>query len=301
MEDPMTGVENCLHNYVHIAPEGIVICDLNGKILFANNTAQEIFGTAMTSSSSTSGLPNFYSYFCCPDEQQRILEELEVEGSCKYPCVLAFKNFSHKICIEIKGIKCDETHFVFTINDRTKFENEKNIHIERSIRDDDTGLYNKRHFSALMQEAICHATEASTGFGILFFDIDNFKGINDSYGHMIADKILLQLSKRVEKSIRKSDILARVGGDEFAILAIDIRNENDLITTCNNIFTELKQPINTPKGDVFLTISVGGTIYPTHCTSTDELKDQADLAMYYSKEKEGNSLSIWNKSLANAI
>lgn len=297
----MTGVEICLNNYVHVALEGIFVCDPTRKILYANNASQEIFGPAVVSSSTSSGAPTLSSLFCCPEEEQRIFDELQSKGWCRRQCVLALKNFSQKICIEIKGVRCDDAHFVFTINDRTKYENEKNEYRERSIRDSDTKLYNKRYFDTQLQDAICHATEESTGVGILFFDIDNFKGINDSYGHLVADNILSQFAMRVEKRIRKSDILARVGGDEFAVLAMGIRHESDLITTCNTILSELNQPISTSKGDVFITISVGGTIYPTHCTSIDELKEQADIAMYCSKKEKGNSFSIWNESLIDAI
>lgn len=297
----MTGVEKCLHNYVHVALEGIVICSLTKKILFMNAAAKKIFGLTEDWDSEPSSAPDFSSFFCCPEVQQRVFDELQEHGECEIPCALAFKNFSQKICIEIKGVRCDDAYLIFTISDRTKYENEKNEYRERSIRDNDTKLYNKRYFDTQLQEAICHATEESTGVGILFFDIDNFKGINDSYGHLVADNILLQFAMRVEKRIRKSDILARVGGDEFAVLAMGIRHESDLITTFNNIFSELNQPISTPKGDVFITISVGGTIYPTHCTSIDELKEQADIAMYCSKKENGNSFCIWNESLTDAI
>lgn len=289
-----------LKNYAATAPVGIICCDCSGAIIYANVTAHKILGTTLikpTDSTSSSVTDIFW----CPLELNVFTKELRKKGNARNICVIAMKNSSKKICVEISGQACNNDFYTLTIIDRTKYENKKNELYELSIRDEDTALYNKRYFNTQLQKTICLKNNSASKFCLLSFDIDNFKKINDTYGHQTADNILRVVATRLKKRIRKSDTLARVGGDEFAILLPDIHREDDLITVCNNIFNEFKKTFSTPKGNLSITISVGGAIYPDHGETADELKHQADIAMYYSKKEYGNSLSIWNKALSNVI
>ena len=129
---------------------------------------------------------------------------------------------------------------------------------------------------------------------LLFLDIDNFKRINDSLGHVAGDELLIEVANRLTSVVRESDTLARIGGDEFVLLLGDFQ----LSTQCERMLTRLidslSQPYHIDKQSIIIGASIGVSLYPTDDNDFDNLMKHADVAMYEAKEAGRNCYRIFN-------
>jgi diguanylate cyclase (GGDEF)-like protein len=153
----------------------------------------------------------------------------------------------------------------------------------KSLVDPLTNLYNRRAFFALADRQIRIADRSQRGLLTLFIDIDNFKQINDSLGHQAGDKVLQEVANVLRDTFRHSDILARMGGDEFAILAIEL-DHKDSETVTGRLRQNLKNRMGRKSGLPQPSLSIGIARYdPTQPCSVDELLGLADARMYAEK------------------
>jgi diguanylate cyclase (GGDEF)-like protein len=145
-----------------------------------------------------------------------------------------------------------------------------------------TGLYNRRAFDKKIEDLI----NENKRFALFFIDLDDFKSVNDMYGHSIGDDLLKFVASSIKDIVRKDDFIARVGGDEFVLIIEDIDKEaaEDLAFS---IINSIKRGINTIKGNVKVGCSIGVSFYPENNTK-DKLINSADKAMY-SIKKDGKS------------
>ena len=157
-----------------------------------------------------------------------------------------------------------------------------------------TGLANRRLLSELIQHAIYHAGRYGKNMAVMFMDIDAFKTINDTMGHDFGDKILKEVSDRLLKSLRKSDILARIGGDEFIILIENVDNFERVKTIANNILNKFHKAFIIDEKEYRLTISIGIAIFPSDGQTSDTLLKNADIALYKSKDKGKDQYSFYS-------
>ena len=155
-----------------------------------------------------------------------------------------------------------------------------------ALIDDLTGLNNRRGFSTLGQQQLKLSNRAKKGMFLLFSDLDNLKWINDTLGHHEGDRALVETATISRETFRQSDIIARVGGDEFAVLAVEAyRDSGDILAARlqENLRTHNAQRNRRYK----LSISVGLDYYDPICPcSIDELLDRADRSMYEQKQKK---------------
>jgi diguanylate cyclase (GGDEF)-like protein len=160
-----------------------------------------------------------------------------------------------------------------------------------------TGLNNRFQFDITIQEKINHAQHHGSMFAVLFLDLDHFKEINDTLGHQAGDLLLKNVSLRLKGCLRLSDFIARMGGDEFAIILSEI-NEAELAThVAHKIISELTNPYDLAGRNVIVSCSIGSCVYPTDGLSAEELMRNADTAMYYAKEAGRNNYKKYNKRL----
>ena len=136
------------------------------------------------------------------------------------------------------------------------------------------------------------AEEFDFTFGVLFFDIDNFKNVNDTYGHNVGDEVLIMVSDTINKNIRGADILGRWGGEEF-IAIIRVENAEELNTIAEKLRNKVKEEIYVidQKRNVSVSISIGGTLYQKE-ESVENLICRADENMYISKETGRDKVTI---------
>jgi diguanylate cyclase (GGDEF)-like protein len=161
-----------------------------------------------------------------------------------------------------------------------------------SMRDSMTGLYNFRHFLETLRQEIERAERTGDPLSCIMLDIDNFKTVNDNYGHQVGDMVLKELARSVSLSVRSSDIPARYGGDEFCIVLpkTDKTLALKLAQRLMKLFSGKEIRIPDVDKRVKVTISIGIAAYPEDTHSMDELMKMADEALYRAKSTGKNKI-----------
>ncbi|MEA3522858.1 MAG: EAL domain-containing protein, partial [Campylobacterota bacterium] len=164
-----------------------------------------------------------------------------------------------------------------------------------------TNLPNRRLFMLRLEHAIEHAKRDKSEIAVLFLDLDEFKQINDTLGHDIGDQLLVEVSSRLKETIRNSDTLARIGGDEFNILIEDVEDIRDIEIILEKILADFKFPFVCSGHEITTTASIGVSLYPDDGKDMLTLIKNADLAMYQSKDEGRNNYSFFSKKLSEYI
>src|SRR5207248_7817963 len=148
--------------------------------------------------------------------------------------------------------------------------------------DELTGLPTRRVIEHRVN-SLLQSEGAQVHFALAFLDVDNFKHINDYYGHSIGDALLKEMAKRLGLDLRDSDILSRISGDEFLLMLNPVQNESEVAEYIHFILQRLKAPFFIDESEIFASTSIGVSLYPEHGGSYDALRQNADIAMYRAK------------------
>ncbi len=203
-----------------------------------------------------------------------------------------------------------------TVEERTKDLVEINSNLEKVIdkkeqaehrlqhlayHDELTGLPNRNLLINRIDHSIEAAHRSKQQMGILFLDLDRFKTINDSLGHIVGDKLIQQVSKRLLNTLRKEDTIARNGGDEFVIVIQHMVNSNEAIGIAQKLIENLTSIFDIDSHKVHIGASIGISVFPIDGTSALELLRNADTAMYSAKKCGGNRLQFYDESMSNRL
>ena len=164
-----------------------------------------------------------------------------------------------------------------------------------------TGLANRTMILEQIQHAVNDSARYNKQIALLYLDLDNFKGINDTLGHKAGDEILKVVSHRLATAIRNSDLAARIGGDEFVILMEHIRNAQPIALLAERLIELIGAPIPFQDHELFVTPSIGIALYPESGTNAENLLQCADSAMYMAKRAGRNRYNFYSKELQQAI
>jgi cyclic di-GMP phosphodiesterase Gmr len=134
-------------------------------------------------------------------------------------------------------------------------------------------------------------------FALAFLDIDNFKHINDYYGHAIGDALLVEVAKRLALDLRESDMLSRISGDEFLLLLDPIQNEHEVAEYVHDTLERLRAPFFIDGSEIFASTSIGVSLYPEHGSSYEVLRQNADIAMYRVKNEGKGSAAFFDAGM----
>ncbi len=159
-----------------------------------------------------------------------------------------------------------------------------------SNHDDLTGLYNRRFYEQRMNNCLERAQTAGKPVGLLMFDLDDFKEINDTHGHGMGDALLIKLGERLKHQVRDVDLIARLGGDEFVVLMENMRSPEDLPQIAAKLVAAVEQPVKLRNQVLALSVSCGVAVYPQDGSSREELEEKADKAMYRAKQRGGSEI-----------
>jgi diguanylate cyclase (GGDEF)-like protein/PAS domain S-box-containing protein len=162
----------------------------------------------------------------------------------------------------------------------------------QAFRDTLTGLPNRAELYVRVEKALARARRNGTALAFLFIDLDRFKNINDELGHEIGDAVLREVATRLHGAVRAPDTVARLAGDEFAILAEDIDNPGDVEHLARRIIEAFREPFEIRNTTLDITASVGATIAEADDTDIDSLLRDSDRAMYTAKAAGGNDFHI---------
>lgn len=214
---------------------------------------------------------------------------------------------SHSIVIELCSMglyNCsdDNTPFLGTygvardISDRKKAQ--EMIHFQ-AYHDLLTRLPNRELFLDRLHLSLSQAERKNSRLAVLFLDMDGFKFINDSLGHVIGDNLLQHVALRLQDTLRDSDTVSRVGGDEFNILVPELQHRNEAGLISKKILEAFSQPIILENHEITIGFSIGISLYPDDAKTSEELIKNADMAMYHIKGRGKNGFEYFSDNMQN--
>jgi diguanylate cyclase (GGDEF)-like protein/PAS domain S-box-containing protein len=162
-----------------------------------------------------------------------------------------------------------------------------------------TDLPNRVLFEDRLKQAIALAGRNKELLALMYLDIDFFKQINDNFGHTVGDSVLMGVARRMLDSVRKSDTVARIGGDEFVVLLQEIKEGNEALFIAEQIRLALNRPFELAGHFISTSPSIGLVLYPEHGADELQLIRNADIAMYKAKESGRNNVKMFKESYKN--
>ena len=201
-----------------------------------------------------------------------------------------------------KGIICNGIYSlsgVILSIDNEK-DSEQKLHF-MSYYDDITGIPNRKMFIKKFEELINNNSNSKSQLGIIFFDIDNFKNINDTYGYEVGDEMLLKLCERIENILDGRHTFARFGGDEFVIAFSNIITDKEISEFLDELLLRLRKPFEVNNKKIYCTISIGVSVYPKDSNRLDILLKTADMALHSAKEEGKNRYKFFDIHISNIL
>ncbi|MDO8682182.1 MAG: EAL domain-containing protein [Armatimonadota bacterium] len=168
---------------------------------------------------------------------------------------------------------------------------------EQATHDALTGLPNRLLFSDRLTQRLALARRSQQALAVMFLDLDRFKIINDTLGHNVGDGLLKQVAERLGECLREVDTLARMGGDEFTVILGDVTCPQDAVFVADRVLEALSEPFNVDSHELYISASIGISLFPTHGSDVETLVKNADTAMYRAKEGGRNRYQIYSEPL----
>ncbi len=194
--------------------------------------------------------------------------------------------------IEIRGVPLASGGFVTSYNDVSENRKHQALIADLALTDPLTGLANRRLLREHFQQAIARAKRGE-GFAVHYIDLDRFKPINDTYGHDAGDAVLSEVANRLRSTIRDTDTVARIGGDEFVILQSKAKTQRSARDMADRIRTIIAKPILFKDKPLLVGASIGIALSGRTLNDMDELLRRADAALYHSKQSGRNRVSFY--------
>ena len=284
------------------AAEGIIVTDAAKRIVSVNPaftritgyTAAEVIGR--TPKMVASGLHDAGFY-------QRMWKQINADGGWDGEVTNRHKEGRlFVVWLKIRAIVNEDPRlhrYVAVITDITRRKEREEAGWRHANFDALTGLPTRRLLLDHLRRAVAHAARARQQLAVLFIDLDDFKPVNDRFGHPSGDKLLKQLASRLVNALRDEDTVGRLGGDEFVAILPCVDGESDAIAAANKLLGALAAPAEVAGERVSVSASIGIALFAAHGRGAEELIERADAAMYRAKQSGGNAVAI--ASAASAI
>ncbi len=299
----------------HHAPHGYVTLDKDGVVLEANElfthklnlSARNVINRKFT----TWILPQYQGQFRLKyrgffhDPSDKVLE-LELMSRNAEPVFVSLRARKVQPSFMQATYGIEEAGLLVCINDITVLKSRENDISRLAYFDDITGLANRRLCMDRLNSAVKYCRRHPGMFAVFFLDLDRFKAVNDSLGHLVGDLLLQEVAQRIKKLIRDVDTLARMGGDEFVILFPDVgKSVNDAVLNAEKVAEKIAADVGAPyylQGrTVKISTSIGITLFPVATLDSEELIRQADQAMYEAKKAGKNCVRFFQAEMQLAI
>lgn len=285
--------------------EALMVTELDGIIVSANKSFTEVTGYELSevlgksanilSSGITSG-----------DTYRDLWSNLRTLGKWQGELINRRKNgtiYPEWISINtIYNEKNEPWRYVAVFNDLTIQRTHEQALQRRANEDALTGLPNRHVMPILVEQAFERARRAKSKVGLFFIDLDNFKNINDSLGHLAGDEVLVSISTKLVSRLRETDTLIRLGGDEFLVVAENLPHASSASLLAQSLLDVLIDPISLSSGrQLFVSCSIGVGLFPDNGESTEELLQEADTAMYRAKQNGRGRFELFSPGLMSSV
>ena len=202
---------------------------------------------------------------------------------------------------ELQGWICIQSDITEQVRVRQQLQRSEREISYLAYHDPLTGLANRLGFRAKLDEVLARSAGTGTRCIVMLIDLDRFKHVNDTLGHDIGDKLLAEVARRIQGSVRDVDLVARLGGDEFVVVISEFADESPLDGVVKNIFSQLGGSVDLPGRIVYTTASVGVAVSPQDGTDGSTLLQHADAAMYAAKYQGGDSFRMFDPSMVVSV
>jgi len=286
--------------------ESILITDIKAKIISINDSFTKM--TGYTKSDILGKTPAILKSNKHDKEYYKNMwEELIKNGTFKGEIYNKKKDGTiYKVWVAISTIY-DENNkaiqYVAIYSDYSKIQRNQKELQSLAHYDTLTKLPNRLLLKESMSQLIKISKRHDYQFAVLFIDLDRFKQINDTYGHETGDEVLKKTANRLKSVLRESDIVSRLGGDEFIVILNEIKTQEDTEMVAKNILTKLQIPFKIDENNHFISCSIGISIYPNDTQKDDinTLIKNADIAMYKSKNSGKNNYHFFSQNMADKV
>lgn len=260
--------------------EAVFIIDMTSHIISCNQAAKLIFARTeedMVNRTTAQFYPTREDYL---QFGKRLFPALEQDGHYEDEVTLRRAD-NDTFPAEIKVTQLESLGLLLVIRDLTKHK--------RADYDVLTGLVNRALFYERVIQALSQANRYGHTLAVLFLDLDDFKPVNDSFGHDVGDELLRQVAQRISSCVRQEDTVARIGGDEFTVLLNKIDQQKDAALIAKNILTALRSTFYVDDHELTISVSIGISLFPHDGSDAEELVKKADQAMYLAKKSGRNN------------
>jgi diguanylate cyclase (GGDEF)-like protein/PAS domain S-box-containing protein len=297
MEMKLREKEEWLATILEGIVDGVIATDVHGVITFMNPVASLLTGWKANAVVSKR-IEDILQLFDGDKETPVVFspqEIIEKEGFPETVPNLYIINPQGKTPIEIKAsVIKDESGvpagLVILLRDITERRNHEQELRRLAIHDTLTQLPNRLLFFDRLHLALSHARRHGHSLAILMLDLDNFKKVNDTYGHFVGDQLLKEAGQRLVAAIRSTDTVARFGGDEFVLLLPEIQSEAAAAQIAQRILEVIRSPFEINQIPLLITVSIGLALFPEDGQAPESLITNADLALYAAKDRGRNRL-----------
>lgn len=280
---------------LHITHEAIVCTDDDCNIVVFNQGAEKLFGHTRKEI-----VGQALTTLVCPRYRQTDKTRLAALTRIAHESRLGFKTdrvvCQHKsgarfpVDISLSQTALSDRHRLYTLLIRDASERLLQEHqmTYQAEHDQLTDLPNRTLLNERLGAGIARADRCQRKLGVVYLDLDDFKPVNDRYGHETGDCLLQAVAKRLRDTMRQTDTVSRIGGDEFIICLEQIRDEQGAVAAATKIIHALQQPFLILGQPITTSASIGIAIYPDHGEDATTLLRHADQAMYIAKAKDGD-------------
>ena len=189
------------------------------------------------------------------------------------------------------------SHYVAITSDITEQKKKEEMIEFLAFKDNLTELYNRSYFIDKLEYEITKSSRNKNSLALMFLDLDGFKRINDNLGHLVGDEILKSFSQRMRKCVRESDVIARIGGDEFVIMFSQGTDISAIMNIGERIIDSFREPFVYENRNLYLDASIGISTYPNDALDAMTLIKYADIAMYAAKKNKGSRIKTYLPAL----
>jgi diguanylate cyclase (GGDEF)-like protein/PAS domain S-box-containing protein len=288
--------EAVLHTHsaaLEASMDGIAIINERGEFNYVNHAFLKLFGYRNRTDLIGQRWTLVQTRRSYPRLMKEILPSFLVNGEWRGESH-GRRRDGHSFPIEVSMTRIGSGSAVCVIRDITEraLAEEQIKHL--AYHDALTNLPNRLLFQDRLTVALQHAQREVQKLAVLFLDLDRFKVINDSMGHDAGDSLLQEVAKRLQRCVRESDTVSRMGGDEFTVLLTNIGSSDDATRIARKILDAIRQPFRVTGREVHTSTSVGISLYPEDGSEAESLLKTADMAMYQAKELGRNNYQLFN-------